>query len=66
MKIVGSNVGMMLTRESRSTWIKICISASLYTTNLMWTDPGWNPGLHSQRAVSYRLSHRIAVGLKFV
>jgi hypothetical protein len=39
---------------------KICPSAIVSTTNLKWTDPGTNPGLHSERPVTNRLSYDTA------
>ena len=41
--------GMTLTERSQSTRIETCPSATLFTTNLTWTDLGSNPGLHRQR-----------------
>jgi hypothetical protein len=44
-------------RENRRTRRKTCPSASLCSTNLMWTDLGANLGLCSERPVINRLSH---------
>jgi hypothetical protein len=44
---------MKLTRENRSTWGKTCPSATLFTTNPAWTEPGSNPGLHIFEVTSF-------------
>jgi hypothetical protein len=36
-------------------------SATLSTTNPIWTDPGWNPGLRGGRPATNRLSHGTAL-----
>jgi hypothetical protein len=36
---------------------KTCPSATLFTTNPIWTDPGSNPGLRGERPATNRLSH---------
>ena len=51
---------MKLTGETRSTWGKICRSATLSTTNPTWTDPALNPGLRGKRPATNRLSHGTA------
>jgi hypothetical protein len=40
---------------------KPCPSATLSTTNPTWTDPGSNPGFHSGRPATNRLSHGTAI-----
>jgi hypothetical protein len=52
---------MKLTRENRSTLGKICPSATLSTTNPIWTDPESNPGLRGGGPAANRLSHGTAV-----
>jgi hypothetical protein len=42
---VESHDGMILTGENWRTWRKTCPSATLFTTNPIWPDPGKNPGL---------------------
>jgi len=42
--------------ENLSTCRKACLSVTLYTTNLMQTDRGSSPGLHSERMVTDCLS----------
>jgi hypothetical protein len=42
---------------------KTCPSATLSTTNLTWTDPGSNTGLHVWRPAANRLSHGTALPL---
>jgi hypothetical protein len=48
---------MKLTGENRKTRGKTCPSATLSTTNPIWTDPGSNPGLRGGMPVANRLSH---------
>jgi hypothetical protein len=48
---------MKLTGENRSTRGKTCPSATLFTTNLTWTDPGSDPDLRGGRPATNRLSH---------
>jgi hypothetical protein len=36
-------------------------SATLYTTNPTWIDPGSNPGLRGERPATNRLSHGTAL-----
>jgi hypothetical protein len=36
---------------------KTCPSATRSTTNPTWTEPGTNPGVHSERQVTNHLSH---------
>jgi hypothetical protein len=52
-----SDGGMILTGENRRTWRKTCPSATLYTTNPTWIDPGANPGLRGERPATNDLSH---------
>ena len=51
---------MKLTGENRSTWAKICRSATLSTTNPTWADPGSNLGLRCDRLATNSLSHGTA------
>jgi hypothetical protein len=51
---------MKLTGESRITRGKTCPSATLFTTNSTWTDPGSNPGLCGEMPATNRLSHGTA------
>jgi hypothetical protein len=53
--------GMKLTDENRITRGKTCPTATLSTTNLTWTDPRSNPGLHSGRPTTNRQSHGTAL-----
>jgi hypothetical protein len=39
---------------------KTCPRVTLSTTNATWTDPGLNPGIHSARPATNRLSHGTA------
>ena len=48
---------MKLTRENRSSRGETCPNATLSTTNPTWTDPG----LHSERSATNRLSHGTAL-----
>jgi hypothetical protein len=48
---------MKFTGGNRSTRRETCLSATLVTTNLTWTDPGSNPGLRGERPATNRLSH---------
>jgi hypothetical protein len=51
---------MKLTWENQSTRRKICLSATLSTTNPTWTDPESNPGLRGGRPATNRLRHGTA------
>jgi hypothetical protein len=51
---------MILTEKNRSLGEKTCPSATLSTTNPIWTDPGSNPRLQSGRPATKRLSHGAA------
>jgi hypothetical protein len=51
---------MELTGENRRTRRETRTSATLSTTNLTWTDPGANPGLHIERPATNHLSHGTA------
>jgi hypothetical protein len=51
---------MKLTGETRSTRGKTCPSATLSTTNPIWTDLGLNPGLRGDRPATNGLSHGAA------
>jgi hypothetical protein len=51
---------MKLTGENRSTWGKTCPSATLFTTNSTWTDPGSNTGIRGERPATNSLSHGTA------
>jgi hypothetical protein len=51
---------MKVTGESRSTLGKTYPSATLSTTNSIWTDPGSNPGLRGERPATNGLSHGTA------
>jgi hypothetical protein len=48
---------MKLTGENRSSQRETCRSATLFTTNPTWTDPGSNPCLRGGRPAANRLSH---------
>jgi hypothetical protein len=48
--------GMSFTAELTCP-VKTCPSATLSTTNPIWTDPGWNPCLRGERPATNRLSH---------
>jgi hypothetical protein len=43
-------------RETRRTRIKPCPSATLPTTNPIWTDPNANPGLRCEKLAANRHS----------
>jgi hypothetical protein len=45
---------------------KTCPSAILSTTNPTWTDPGANPGLHSERPVTNHLNHGMALNSRLI
>ena len=45
---------MKLTGENRSTRGNTCPSATVSTTNPIWTDPGSNPGLRGERPATNR------------
>jgi hypothetical protein len=51
---------MKLTGENRRTRGKTCPSATLSTTNPIWTDPGSNPALRGGRPAANRLNHGTA------
>jgi hypothetical protein len=61
-----SQGAMILTGENRRTRRKACPSATLYTKNPTWTDPGANKGLHRERSETNRLSHGTAVTLNLL
>jgi hypothetical protein len=42
---------------------KNCPSATLFTTNPTWTDPGLNPGFRGERPATNRLSHGTAFNI---
>jgi hypothetical protein len=46
-----------LTGKNRKTRRKTCPSATFFTTNPTWIDPGANPGLRGERPATNRLSH---------
>jgi hypothetical protein len=50
-----------IDRENGRTQEKTCPSATLFTTNPTWADPGTNPGLHSERPRTNCLSHGMAL-----
>jgi hypothetical protein len=52
--------GMILTGENRITWIKTYLSATLFTTNLTWTDLDVNPGLSGERPETIHLTQGMA------
>jgi hypothetical protein len=52
-----SHGGMILTGENRKTQRETCHSATLPTTNTIWSDPGSNPDFHSDRLATNRLSY---------
>ena len=60
---VWSNGGMVLTTDNTSTWRETCWNATPFTTNLTWTDLGWNPGLHGDRPATNHLSHGKVFGI---
>jgi hypothetical protein len=49
--------GMILTGETRRTWRKPSPSATLSTTNPIWTGPGANLSLCGKKPATHRLSH---------
>jgi len=51
-------------KENLSTCRKVYSSVTSYTTNLMQTDRGMSPGLHSERMVTVCLSHNTACRLQ--
>jgi hypothetical protein len=52
---------MKFTGENQSTRGKTCPSATLSTTNPIWTDPGLTPGIRGERPVTNRLSRGTAM-----
>jgi hypothetical protein len=50
----------ILTGENRRTRRKTCPTATLFTTNHTWVDPGANPGLRGERPAINDLSHGTA------
>jgi len=48
---------MILTGKAQIMQRKTCLSVSLPTTNLTWTDQGSNIGLQGERSGSIYLSH---------
>jgi hypothetical protein len=52
---------MKLTGKNRSNRGKTCPSATLSTTNPIWTDSGSNPGLRGDRPATNRLRHGTAL-----
>jgi hypothetical protein len=57
---------MKSTGENRSTREKTCPSATLSTTNPIWTDPESNPGLRGGRPAVNRLSHGTALTCSYI
>jgi hypothetical protein len=55
-----SDGGMILTGENRRTRKKTCPSATLSTTNPIWTDPCAKPGLRVDKPATNCLSHGTA------
>jgi hypothetical protein len=53
--------GMIWTRENLSTRRETCLSATLSTTNLTWTDLGSNMGFRGEGLATNRLSHRTVI-----
>jgi hypothetical protein len=49
-----------IDRGKPTTRRKTCLSATLSTANLTWTDLGSNPGLRGERPATDRLSHGTA------
>jgi hypothetical protein len=47
---------MLLPGQTRRTWRKTCLGATLYNTDHTRTDPGANPGLRSEKPATNRLS----------
>jgi hypothetical protein len=56
-----SDGGMILTGENRRTRRKTCPSATLFTINPTWIDPGANPDLRGKRPATNDLSHGTAL-----
>jgi hypothetical protein len=56
-----SDGGMILTGENRRTRRKTCPSATFYTTNPTWIDPGANPVLRGERPATKDLNHGTAL-----
>jgi hypothetical protein len=46
-----------IDRGKPKYWGKTCPSATLFTTNPTWSDPGSNPGLRGERPATNRPSH---------
>jgi len=67
LKWIWSAGGMILTGENRSTGRKICPSATMSTTNLMYTDLGSTLGLRGERPATDRFSHsRLQINLNYI
>lgn len=52
---------MIRTGEDRSTWRKIDPSASVFTSNSIYSGLGWNPGILGESMATNRLSRDTAV-----
>jgi hypothetical protein len=52
--------GMILTGQNQRTRRKTCLSATLFTINPIWIDPGAKPGLRGEMTAINRLSHGTA------
>jgi hypothetical protein len=59
--VMEHRLGWNLTGENRSTRGKPCPSATLFTINPIWTDPGSNLGLRGGRPATNRLSRGTAL-----
>jgi hypothetical protein len=53
--------GMILTGENLRTRRKICPSATLFSTNSIFTDPGANLGIRGEKPATNRLDHGTAI-----
>ena len=57
----GVLVEMILTGESKNTWMNVCASDNLSVTNPMWTGLGSNPGFLHEVSANKRLNRVTAL-----
>jgi hypothetical protein len=60
-----STGGIILTGENQSTRRKTCHSATLSTTNPIWTEPGSNPGLRGERPATSHYLRLLVHGIQW-
>ena len=62
--LVRSSEGITVTKEKCRTGRENCSSATLSTTNTIWTGLVVKPGLYGQRPAANRLSHGMTLNFK--